>query len=112
MALAEAHHVFVQPHNPYGPINTLVSAHLNAASPNFLVMEVIMEDGMHGWFGEAVGAPFATPVDGAFSVPSGAGIGHAINEDAISRYPTRRESFPSSYLRTIGVPSRQHVDWR
>ena len=51
--------LFVQPHNSYGPINTLVSAHLNAVSPNFLLMEVIMEDEMHGWFDEAVGAPFA-----------------------------------------------------
>lgn len=112
MALAEAHHVFVQPHNPYGPINTLVATHLNAVSPNFLVMEVIMEEEMHGWFDEAVGAPFAKPRGGTFGVPSGAGIGHAIDEEAVSRYPTRREAFPSSYLRTIGVPSRQYVDWR
>ena len=34
-ALAETHHIAVQPHNPYGPINTLAAAHLNAALPNF-----------------------------------------------------------------------------
>ena len=110
-ALAEAHHVFVQPHNPYGPMNTLAAAHLNAALPNFLIMELIMEAGMHEWFGDVVFGDFPTLSDGHMSLPTGPGLGCSINEEAIAAYPPNPEAFPSSYLRRAPIKPRQGAIW-
>jgi galactonate dehydratase len=111
-ALAETHQIAIQPHNPYGPINTLAAAHLNTALPNFLIMELIMEEGMHEWFSEATGAVFPAVIDGYFPIPPGPGLGFDIDENFIKRYPPVAEIFPSSYLRTARFPSRQGQDWR
>lgn len=110
-ALAEAHHVAIQPHNPYGPVNTMAAAHLNAALPNFLIMELIMEPGMHDWFGRITKAPFPEPNDGHFPLPPGPGLGVDIDEAAIEALPPGPEKHPSSYLRHARLRSRQGIDW-
>ena len=38
-AMAEAHYVGFQPHNPYGPLCTIASLHLDACVPNFMIQE-------------------------------------------------------------------------
>ena len=43
-AMAEAYEVNVAPHNFYGHLSTLMSAHLCAALPNFRVMEIDIDD--------------------------------------------------------------------
>ena len=54
-AMAEAHYVGFQPHNPYGPICTMASLHIDVCTPNFL----IQEGGIHSWFQEAtIGVTF------------------------------------------------------
>jgi galactonate dehydratase len=111
-ALAETHDIAVQPHNPYGPINTLAAAHLNTALPNFLIMEVIMEQGMHDWFGIATDAEFPTIEHGYFPVPTGTGLGFDIDEDFVRAHPPQPERFPSSYLGQARLGSPQGVTWR
>lgn len=110
-AMAEAHHVWMQPHNPYGPVNTLAAAHLNATLPNFIIMELIMEPGMHDWFGQILTTPFPSPRDGYFPVPKAAGLGLDIDEDALAALPPVREAHPSSYLRHARVSSLQGNSW-
>jgi galactonate dehydratase len=110
-ALAEAHHVWIQPHNPYGPVNTLAAAHLNAVLPNFLIMELIMERGMHDWFAQVTGHPFPAPVEGHFPLPTGVGLGVEIDEAALARLPAAPESHPSSYLRHARLDSPQLNSW-
>jgi galactonate dehydratase len=39
-AMAEVYFCGLAPHNPLGPINTIVSAHVGMASPNFVALEV------------------------------------------------------------------------
>ena len=110
-ALAEAHHVAVQPHNPYGPINTMASAHLSAALPNFLIMELIMEEGMHDWFDRIATEPFPVVRDGRFPLPSGPGLGVDVVASTLSSLPPTPERHPSSYLRRARSRSRQGIDW-
>lgn len=111
-ALAETHHVAIQPHNPYGPINTLAAAHLNAALPNFLIMELIMEPGLHDWFDTVVGCEFPRVSEGYFPVPSTPGLGFDVDEATLGQNPPRPETFPSGYLRHARIGAPQLADWR
>jgi hypothetical protein len=43
-AMAEAHYVMVAPHNPLGPLATLVNVHFAASTPNFLILEYQPDD--------------------------------------------------------------------
>jgi galactonate dehydratase len=110
-ALAEAHHTWIQPHNPYGPVNTMAAAHLNAVLPNFLIMELIREDGMHDWFDEITRTPMPVPVEGYFPLPAGPGLGIDLDEEALAALPPTPEQHPSSYLRHARLASRQGIDW-
>ncbi len=110
-ALAETHNTWIQPHNPYGPINTMAAAHLNATLPNFLIMELIMEPGMHDWFGQVTGGAFPEPVGGFFPIPTGVGLGVEIDETAIAAFPPVRELRPSGYVRHAPLSSPQGIDW-
>jgi galactonate dehydratase len=41
-AMAEVYYCGFAPHNPLGPINTIVSAHVGMASPNFVALELCL----------------------------------------------------------------------
>ena len=43
-AMAEAHYVVVAPHNPMGPLATMVNVHFAASTPNFLILEYHPDD--------------------------------------------------------------------
>ena len=43
-ALAEAHYVTIAPHNPMGPLATMVNVHFAASTPNFLILEYHPDD--------------------------------------------------------------------
>src|ERR1051326_7363146 len=43
-AMAEAHYVVVAPHNPMGPVATVVNVHFAASTPNFLILEYHPDD--------------------------------------------------------------------
>jgi len=110
-ALAEAHNTWIQPHNPYGPVNTMAAAHLAATLPNFLIMELIFEHDMHQWFGQVARGDFPVPVDGHFPIPTGPGLGIEIDEAEIAKYPPVREARPSGYVRHAPLMSPQGIDW-
>jgi galactonate dehydratase len=87
-AMAEAHHIMVAPHSgTLGPIAEFAALHLLAAIPNALMLERIEGD----WPGrnEVISAP---PVleKGHLLVPTTPGLGVEINEEAVERYPSRR----------------------
>lgn len=44
VTMAEAYHALIAPHNPNGPLNTLASAHVCAAIPNFFRCESMLND--------------------------------------------------------------------
>ncbi len=86
-AMAEAFEVNVAPHNFYGHLSTLMSAHFCAAIPNFRIMEIDIDD--VPWKDDLVTHP---PVieDGHLIVPTGAGWGAELDEAAVRAHPPKR----------------------
>ena len=104
-AMAEAHYVGFQPHNPYGPICTVASLHLDACTPNFL----IQEGGLDPWYQDAVIGNFPKQKDGFLPLPEGTGLGIAIDEDWVSRNPWNDDAIWTFSRGTI--TPRQQVGW-
>ena len=72
------------PHNPLGPIATMVNIHLGFATPNFLIQEVMRAD--VPWRDEIVSG--VTPIVDGHVVPAQApGIGVEIDFEAARKYP-------------------------
>jgi galactonate dehydratase len=78
-ALAESYQTPVAPHNFYGHLASMISAHFAASVPNFHVMEIDV-DGMP-WRGELTTPPVFE--DGCLVLPDGPGWGVEVNEEAI-----------------------------
>jgi L-alanine-DL-glutamate epimerase-like enolase superfamily enzyme len=85
-AMAEAFEVNVAPHNFYGHLSTMMSAHFCAAIPNFRIMEIDIDD--VPWKDDIVTvAPRIE--DGHLLLPDGPGWGTELDEDAIRAHPVR-----------------------
>ncbi|MGI9335077.1 MAG: mandelate racemase/muconate lactonizing enzyme family protein [Gammaproteobacteria bacterium] len=86
-AMAEAYEVNVAPHNFYGHLSTLMSAHFCAAIPNFRIMEIDIDD--VPWKDEIVSrAPVIA--NGELELPDGPGWGAELVEEAILEHPPTR----------------------
>ncbi|MEJ0071577.1 MAG: mandelate racemase/muconate lactonizing enzyme family protein [Pseudomonadota bacterium] len=85
-AMAEAYEINVAPHNFYGHICNLMSAHFSATVPNFRVMEIDIDD--VPWKDEIVTAP---PVieNGELIVPTAPGWGADVDETVLRRHPPK-----------------------
>ncbi|HEX3501601.1 MAG TPA: mandelate racemase/muconate lactonizing enzyme family protein [Stellaceae bacterium] len=85
-AMADVWEVNVAPHNFYGHLSTLMSAHFCAAVPNFRIMEIDIDD--VPWKDDLVTVP---PVieNGELILPSGPGWGADIDEAAVRAHPPR-----------------------
>jgi len=83
-AMAEAYEINVAPHNFYGHMSTLMSAHFCASVPNFRIMEIDIDD--VPWKDDLVTIP---PIieDGHLILPTGPGWGADVNEDAVRAHP-------------------------
>ena len=105
-AMAEAHYVGFQPHNPYGPFCTIASLHVDACTPNFM----IQEGGIHPWFQDATIGEFPQQKDGFLPIPTAPGLGVAMNEDWLKANPWRTDAAP--WRAPDGtVPSLQETNW-
>ena len=84
--MAEAYEINCAPHNFYGHMSTLMSAHLCASMPNFRIMEIDIDD--VPWKDDLVTHP---PViqNGELIVPTRPGWGADINEEAVRAHPPR-----------------------
>ena len=89
-AMAEAHYVGFQPHNPYGPLCTIASLHLDACVPNFM----IQEGGIHPWFQDACDGDFPAQRYGFLPLPTAPGLGVSMNEDWLKANPWRDDAAP------------------
>jgi len=85
-AMADAYDVNVAPHNFYGHLASVMSAHFSAAVPNFRIMETDID--AVPWRDELVMNP---PVieNGEFVLPTGPGWGIEVNEAGIRAHPPR-----------------------
>ncbi|MQG70527.1 MAG: hypothetical protein FI707_17310 [SAR202 cluster bacterium] len=105
-AMAEAHYVGFQPHNPYGPICTVASLQLDACTPNFM----IQEGGLHPWFQDACFGDFPVQKDGFLPLPEGPGLGVNMDEDWLKANPWRDDA--AVWRAGDGsVASRQETNW-
>ena len=86
-AMADAYETNVAPHNFYGHLCTMMSAHLCAAIPNFRIMEIDVDD--VPWRDDLV-TDLPLIENGMLTIPDRPGWGTDINEDAIAAHPVRR----------------------
>jgi galactonate dehydratase len=83
-ALCDTFGVSMAPHNPLGPVATMVNIHLGFATPNFLIQEVMRSD--VPWRDEVVRG--GARIEGGHVLPPEApGIGIEIDEAAAARHP-------------------------
>ncbi len=83
-AMAEAYEINVAPHNFYGHLSSIMSAHMCAAVPNFRIMEIDVDD--VPWKDDIV--TYVPEIeDGCLKLPKGPGWGTELNEDAIRAHP-------------------------
>ena len=105
-AMAEAHYVGFQPHNPYGPLCTIASLHLDACVPNFM----IQEGGIHPWFQDVCFDNFPKQKDGFLPLPQGPGLGVEVDESWVAANPWRDDA--AVWRAGDGsIPSRQDTNW-
>ncbi len=83
---AEAFEINVAPHNFYGHIASLISAHFAAIVPNLRIMEYEVDD--VPWKDDLVTHP-PRIVEGGMLVPDGPGWGADVNEEAVKAHPPR-----------------------
>jgi galactonate dehydratase len=85
-AMAEPYEINCAPHNFYGHMSSLMSAHLCAVMPNFRIMEIDIND--VSWKDDLVTHP---PVieNGELIVPTRPGWGADINEEAVKAHPPK-----------------------
>ncbi|HWC00064.1 MAG TPA: mandelate racemase/muconate lactonizing enzyme family protein [Bryobacteraceae bacterium] len=85
-ALAEAHSIGMAPHNPNGPVATLINLQFAASIPNFYQLETIgSETDLRIWADLLGEAPRLE--DGCLRVPCAPGYGAELREEALARYP-------------------------
>jgi galactonate dehydratase len=87
-SMAETYYVSVAPHNPLGPIATMVNVHFGVSTPNFLIQELMRLD--VPWRYEVVDSELAL-VDGYVSPPTRPGIGIEVNEKEAAKHPFQPE---------------------
>jgi galactonate dehydratase len=83
-AMAETSFVSVAPHNPNGPIGTMVSIHLGLTLPNFLILEQVRDD--VPWRREIVDG-YPESKGGHVDPPTKPGIGVELIERVASAHP-------------------------
>ena len=87
-ALAEAAGITLAPHNPLGPVATMVNLHLGFAISDFLIQEVMRAD--VPWRDEVVDSSLEI-VRGRVSQPTRPGIGIEVDEQEAARHPYKPE---------------------
>jgi galactonate dehydratase len=85
-AMAEAHYVGMAPHNPNGPLATIMNLHYAAAIPNFLILETIGSEAEETLTEQLLDNPVKFS-GGALELPTGPGFGVNINQNALDARP-------------------------
>jgi galactonate dehydratase len=86
-AIAEAHYVKVAPHNPLGPLATLVNIHFSAATPNFLILEYHPDD--ESPRKDLIKGDTIVAKNGYLAIPEKPGWGYEMDEEAFKRMPAK-----------------------
>ena len=108
-AMAEAYYVGVQPHNPYGPVNTMAAIQVDVGMPNFM----IQEGGHAPWFDQVVMGEFPKQQGGYFDVPTAPGIGVELDENILIENPPHDIDPTEGYMKGARelFGSKQETYW-
>jgi galactonate dehydratase len=85
-AMADAYETNVAPHNFYGHLATMMSAHFCAVVPNFRIMEI--DPDRVPWYDDLVTVRPEVS-QGSLVLPAGPGWGTEVNEAAVRAHPPR-----------------------
>ncbi len=85
-ALAEAHYIGMAPHNPNGPVATIMNLHFAASIPNFTILETIGSDADREIWEDLLQNPPQLQ-QGHLPVPCLPGYGIELKEEGIARRP-------------------------
>ena len=85
-AMAEAKHIPISFHNPSGPISNAAILQMAAATPNFLIHEIMINDGS---FRKAITNEEVVFEDGCILIGDKPGLGIDVNVDAVLERPYR-----------------------
>ncbi|WP_435156354.1 galactonate dehydratase [Haladaptatus sp. DFWS20] len=83
-AQAEAEHVSFAPHNPQGPVATAISAHVDAAVPNFMIQEIFQTYDVE-WVNDLLVDPIVVE-DGYIEIPQRPGLGVELDMDVVEEH--------------------------
>ena len=84
--MADTYETNVAPHNFYGPLATMMSAHFSAVVPNLRIMEI--DPDVVPWHDDIVTVK-PDIKDGYLTLPTGPGWGTAIDEATLRAHPPR-----------------------
>jgi galactonate dehydratase len=90
-SMAEVHYCGFAPHNPLGPINTIVSAHVAMASPNFVALEVCLYP--PDWTRNLLTTPL-TFADGFLELSDAPGFGVELDVELCRGQPKKPSRLP------------------
>ena len=102
-AMAEVYFCGFAPHNPLGPVNTIASAHVGMASPNFVALEVCLY--ADDWTRELLSEPLEF-VDGYLELSERPGWGIELDVDLCRAHPYKPYKLP-----VLQHPSGAIADW-
>ncbi len=88
--LADAFSGFLAPHGPMSPVLTVMSAHLDAVAPNFLIQERLF---LNDWRNEVITEPLVVK-DGFIELNDKPGWGIELDEELCARYPRVNTKIP------------------
>jgi galactonate dehydratase len=98
-AMAEAFYVSVAPHNPWSPLSTAISLHLDAVVQNFLIQELPTALAPPGR-ARLIKEQIEHPTDGYLGIPSGIGWGVELDEEFVRAHPWNPDSLRKPWLPT------------
>ncbi len=102
-AMGEVYFAGFAPHNPLGPINLVVSAHVGMASPNFVALETCLYP--PAWTKELLAEPLAIR-DGWLVLSDAPGWGVELDVELCRAHPYRPYKLP-----ILEHPSGAVADW-
>jgi galactonate dehydratase len=94
-SLAETYNIPIAPHNPNGPVSTIASAHLMAATPNFFRQEFMLMD--VPWRDTVIDKPLPIK-DGFFHLSDAPGLGFDLVESELDNHPGVRVARKGFYI--------------
>jgi galactonate dehydratase len=87
-AMAEAHSIDVAPHNPQSEVSTMASIHLNACTPNAVILEHVHAN--PPWRYDLFDTTYNVK-DGYAELPTKPGLGLELNEAETAKHPYRAD---------------------